>query len=247
MRIWDINPGYLNRRSLLGEHRELHGIVSIIVNGKKGYSRHPETLRWVEYGWALRMRHEQLAAEMALRGFNEKTPVTTESNQGSWPEEYLDAPHVQFALLAEKYKEKEQGRIPLPRNAQQLWSQHKYSVMARDVNLYKKIGREVANTSSSEDFSALSALLTAVLRTAPAAGGIRNALQHIWGYVSDHVPQAERKTIDRSLNKLLQSVQQGAVRKQEPYLLASTALSELGIWIRDTRCESVVIPDTIPP
>jgi len=23
MRVWDINPGYLNRQSLLGEHREL--------------------------------------------------------------------------------------------------------------------------------------------------------------------------------------------------------------------------------
>lgn len=244
MRIWDINPGYLNRQSLLGEHRELHGIVSIIINGKKGYSRHPETLRWVGYGWALTMRHELLAAEMVLRGFNEKTPVTTESNRGSWPEEYIDTPREQFALLAEKYKAKEQGRIPLPRNAQQLWSQHKYSVMARDVNLYKKIGREVANTSSTEDFSALAALLTAVLRTAPATGGIRNALQHMWGYVSDHVPHAERNTAVRSLNQLLRSVQQGAVHKQEPYLLASTALSELGIWIRDTRCDSAVIPDT---
>nr|WP_320015958.1 pyrimidine dimer DNA glycosylase/endonuclease V [uncultured Desulfobacter sp.] len=37
MRIWDLHPGYLNRRSLLGEHRELHGMASIIVNGKKGY------------------------------------------------------------------------------------------------------------------------------------------------------------------------------------------------------------------
>jgi len=35
MRIWDIHPGYLNRQSLLGEHRELHGIFSIITN-KKG-------------------------------------------------------------------------------------------------------------------------------------------------------------------------------------------------------------------
>ena len=107
MRIWDINPGYLNRQSLLGEHRELHGIVSIIVNGKKGYSKHPETLRWVGYGWALKMRHELLAAEMSLRGFNEKTPVLTTSNEGIfnegvWPEEYIDAPREQFTLLAAK-------------------------------------------------------------------------------------------------------------------------------------------------
>ena len=46
MRIWDVSPGYLNRQSLLGEHRELHGLVSILVHGKRGYSRHPETVRW---------------------------------------------------------------------------------------------------------------------------------------------------------------------------------------------------------
>ncbi|RWX46717.1 Pyrimidine dimer DNA glycosylase; DNA-(apurinic or apyrimidinic site) lyase, partial [Candidatus Electrothrix communis] len=166
MRIWDINPGYLNRQSLLGEHRELHGIVSIIVNGKKGYSKHPETLRWVGYEWALKMRHELLAAEMSLRGFNEKTPVMISSNEGKegvWPEEYIDAPREQFTLLAGKYKKKKQGRIPLPKNGQQVWSQHKYSVMARNVPLYKKIGREVANISSldsTDEFSALAALLT---------------------------------------------------------------------------------------
>ena len=239
MRIWDINPGYLNRQSLLGEHRELHGIVSIIVNGKKGYSKHPETLRWVGYGWALKMRHELLAAEMSLRGFKEKTPVLIASNQGisnegAWPKKYLDAPREQLALLAAKYEKKEQGRIPLPKNGQQLWSQHKYSVMARDVNLYKKIGREVANTSSSdsaEDFSALATLLTETLRTAPSTGGIRNALQHMWGYISDHISRSERNTEAWSLGKLLQKVQQGALENQEPYLLASTALSELKIWI----------------
>lgn len=239
MRIWDINPGYLNRQSLLGEHRELHGIVSIIVNGKKGYSKHPETLRWVGYGWALKMRHELLAAEMSLRGFNEKTPVLTTSNEGIfnegvWPEKYIDAPREQFTLLAAKYEKKEQGRIPLPKDGQQLWSQHKYSVMARNVPLYKKIGREVANTSSpdsADEFSALATLLIETLRTAPSTGGIRNALQHMWGYVSDHVPRSEGNTEAWSLNKLLQGVQQGALENQEPYLLASTALSELKIWI----------------
>ncbi|MCI5164356.1 MAG: DUF1722 domain-containing protein [Candidatus Electrothrix sp. AX5] len=242
MRIWDLNPGYLNRQSLLGEHRELHGIVSIIVNGKKGYSKHPETLRWVDYGWALKMRHELLAAEMSLRGFKEKTPVMISSNEGvfnegTWPEKYIDAPREQFTLLAAKYEKKEQGRIPLPKNAQQVWRQHKYSVMARNVQLYKKIGREVANSSSAslaEDFSALITLLTETLRTAPAPGGIRNALQHMWGYVSDHVPDSERNTEDWSLSKLLQSIQQGVLENQEPYLLASTALSELKIWLPKT-------------
>ena len=121
MRIWDIHPGYLNRQSLLGEHRELHGIVSIIVNNKKGYSKHPETVRWVGYGWALRMRHQLLAAEMSLRKFTDKSPVLMRTNKGVWPEEYIDEPAQQFKILEFKYNNKEQGRIPLPKNAQELW------------------------------------------------------------------------------------------------------------------------------
>ena len=46
MRIWDVSPKKLCRHHLLGEHRELHAIWSVLVNGKMGYARHPETLRW---------------------------------------------------------------------------------------------------------------------------------------------------------------------------------------------------------
>ena len=35
MCVWDVHPGYLNRQSLLGEHRELHGIASILSQDKK--------------------------------------------------------------------------------------------------------------------------------------------------------------------------------------------------------------------
>uniref|UniRef100_UPI0040566122 DUF1722 domain-containing protein n=2 Tax=Candidatus Electrothrix sp. TaxID=2170559 RepID=UPI0040566122 len=240
MRIWDINPGYLNNQSLLGEHRELHGILSIIVNKKKGYSRHPETLRWVGYEWALTMRHALLAAEMLLRGVKEKTPANPDVNKESWPKKYLDLPHEQFFLLAEKYREKEKGRIPLPQHCQQLWSQHKYSVMARNIPLYKSIGREVARRArpaSSKDFSRLALQLTEILRTPPTPGGIRNALQHMWGYVTDSTPgnaAPGNNTDTWSLDKLLHSVQHGALKKQESYLLASTALTELTIWLPDT-------------
>ena len=47
MRVWDINPGYLNRQSLLGEHRELQAVVVVLRDEKKGYSNHPETRRWI--------------------------------------------------------------------------------------------------------------------------------------------------------------------------------------------------------
>ena len=231
MRIWDINPGYLNRQSLLGEHRELHGIVSIIVNNKKGYSKHPETIRWINYGWALRMRHQLLAAEMSLRNFTEKSPVATCKNKGMWPEKYIDEPVQQFIILNEKYQKKEQGRIPLPKTAQELWRQHKYSILARDVNLYKILGKQVSQMSPNDDFSSLTLVLVEQLKVSPSIGGIRNTLQHMWGYVSDYASTSKCNIERWSLEELLNEIQYRVLTNQESYLLSSTALSELKVWL----------------
>jgi hypothetical protein len=70
MRIWDIRPKKLCRSHLLGEHRELHAIWSILTNCKKGYSRHPETIRWKGKLKALYKRHSRLVIEMQTRGYN---------------------------------------------------------------------------------------------------------------------------------------------------------------------------------
>ncbi len=231
MRIWDINPGYLNRASLLGEHRELHGMVSIFKNNKKGYSRHPETLRWVGYGWALRQRHRLLSAEMLLRGYHDKSPVSLRANPGQWPNTYIDVPGVQFELIRNKYIDKECGRIALPKNAQQLWSQHKYSVMARDNALYKTLGKRVASMSPRTPYAELADELTAVLRQTPSAGGIQNALLHMWGHVANFYPDDKSDIENWPLKKLLATVQTLALEQDEPYLKSSTALGELGAWL----------------
>lgn len=230
MRIWDINPGYLNRQSLLGEHRELHGIVSIIEKNKKGYSRHPETVRWVGYHWALKQRHQLLSAEMKLRGFTDKTPVFIDGNAGEWPVIYIDEPFVQFRLLEAKYFTKEQGRIPLPKSAQQLWSQHKYSILARNVNLYKQIGRDVSRLKPGEDFSELAKILTEELRIQPSSGGLINALQHMWGHISNRSSASKTEIESWSPCLLLTEIQQLALSSEEQYLYQSTALSELEVW-----------------
>ena len=75
MRIWDISPSRLCRNHLLGEHRELHAIWSVITQKKKGYSHHPETLRWKGKLSALYLRHEELVKEMTIRGYNHKSPL----------------------------------------------------------------------------------------------------------------------------------------------------------------------------
>lgn len=234
MRIWDLNPGYLNRQSLLGEHRELHGIVSILVNKKKGYAKHPETLRWVKHGWALTMRHNLLAAEMSLRGYQDKSPVDLKGNTGTWPPVYIDPPIGQLHILKNKYQDKEPGRIPLPRSGQHMWTHHKYSLLARNPDVYKQIGKEVSLMKPKDDISDLALLLTEWLKKPPTEGGIRNSLQHMWGHVSDFT-KTKNNDIDKlSLTGLLLKIQELAKEHQEAYLLSSTALSELMVWIEQS-------------
>jgi uncharacterized protein YbgA (DUF1722 family) len=230
MRIWDINPGYLNRQSLLGEHRELHGIASIIRNNKKGYARHPETLRWKGYGWALSKRHQLLAAEMALRGYVDKTPVRLRSKKGMWPETYIDPPDEQFSILSKKYIHREHGRIPLPENAQQLWSQHKYSVMARDPGAYESMGKRLASKAGKSQLSFTARELSSLLRQTPNERHIKNTLMHMWGYVSKYADLAGENIANLNPYRLLAEIRELAASHNVQYLVHSTALGEFSAW-----------------
>lgn len=231
MRVWDINPGYLNRQSLLGEHRELHAIVSIIKNNNKGYSRHPETLRWKNFGWALGQRHRLLAVEMNLRGYVDRTPVLLKTQQQKWPEVFVDPPATQFSILAGKYKDIEQGRISLPKNVQQLWAQHKYSVMARDAAEYKRIGRWVASSKTASGIIDLYPELVLLLHCPPGEGNLRNAIQHMWGYVSPYTSLSGKAIEKKTIHGLLTEIQRLVFLHDVVYLKESTALSELQAWI----------------
>ncbi len=232
MRIWDIPAGYLNRQSLLGEHRELHGILSIIANNKKGYSNHPETLRWVGFHWALNRRHDLLSSEMKLRGYNEKTPSTLKDcNDGLWTTSYIDEPFQQFDILKEKYLDKEYGRIKLPSNKQELWRQFKYSIMARNIKMYQAIGQELANKNTVLSFEHLANILEQEIRKVPTKGAIRNTLEHMWGYVSKYSSIDKAKIINLPEKELLKEIQKLVMAVEEPYLMESTALSELEVWL----------------
>jgi hypothetical protein len=225
MRIWDIDAGFLNDQSLLGEHRELHGIYSIISNNKKGYSRHPETLRWVSHLPALEARHGLLVEEMMLRGFKHHSPLTNDPTNLNWPSIFIDEPSEQYRLLKGKYKVKKQGRIPLPLNTQTLWASHKYSVMARDPSAAKKLGNQIANDEIS--FEKLSETLVRFLRIPPQSGRLANAVSHMWGYISDHSKVDPQKISDREQLLIIQEV---SMQFDVDYLLHSTALSELKFW-----------------
>ena len=230
MRIWDLHPGYLNRQSLLGEHRELHGLVSIVQHHKKGYSNHPETRRWVGLGWALKQRHKLLVAEMALRGYTDRSPVLLRSKPGVWPEIYIDEPAQQISILKQKYRDLEPGRIPLPKNAQEFWAQHKYSVMARDMAAYKSVGKWVTSKSGSQQLDGVAADITTILRSPPDQRLVENTLLHMWGYVSKHSTMPGSKLNRLSNNALLKKIQRLALSHNMTYLNESTALSELDAW-----------------
>jgi hypothetical protein len=103
MRIWDIGPEKLCRNHLLGEHRELHAIWSILTNKKKGYRNHPETKRWQGKLKALYARHKKLVEEMERRGYRHRSPLSARFARGSaLQDEFVDKRIVQRNILRNK-------------------------------------------------------------------------------------------------------------------------------------------------
>ena len=103
MRIWDLPPERLCRNHLLGEHRELHAIWSVLTNNRRGYSAHPEVLRWKGRLRALFLRHEDLVAEMLRRGYRHGSPLDPALARGASVQTvYVDLPGDQIARLRGK-------------------------------------------------------------------------------------------------------------------------------------------------
>ena len=103
MRIWDVKPEILCRSHLLGEHRELHAIWSVLTNGKTGYAKHPETIRWHGRLPALHARHERLVEEMTGRGYRHNSPLDKSLATGDRSQtEFVDSPERQVAQLRAK-------------------------------------------------------------------------------------------------------------------------------------------------
>ncbi len=118
----------------------------------------------------------------------------------------------------------ESARIPKPKTAQVLWRQHKYSVLARDPNQYKAIGKALAMGKQPIEMW-INPMLNA-LRLTPTLGGIRNAIQHMWGYVSE--PSLNKAS--SPLETLIDMTQKRAMERSSAYLIESTALSDLMCW-----------------
>ena len=72
MRMWNVDPGLMCRRHLLGEHVEMHMFVGAIRKGMpiKGYVERG----LVETG-NIGKRHDELAGEMEERGYAHNSPL----------------------------------------------------------------------------------------------------------------------------------------------------------------------------
>jgi len=220
MRIWDISPGYLNRQQLQAELQALATLSSEFPD----VFFDPVLRRWQGYQEALAWREALVLAELRLREDYCRAMVHVASAV-RWPQEFEVSPAAQLQAVG-------QGRIARPKSSQELWAQHKYSVMARDPARYRSIGKRVAQGRDG-DLANLAEELVLILREVPSPGRLFNALEHLWGYVADRATGAERQAARRSPAALLEGTVELAVRLQEPYLLASTALSDLAIFVGD--------------
>jgi hypothetical protein len=197
MRVWDVHPGYLARSSLLGEHAEIHALCSVIRGGKKGYSLHPETLRWIGRLDRLKKRHDLTVKEMALRGYRHNSPFDHGvgcDRSGSLC--YVDHPAEQFALLRKKYSRNAlSGRIPLPVFWSDFWTHHRFSLMARGPAQEREIE---ALTGTGEDRligeerSRIESVLE-LLEKPLDRGALLNVADHLWRYLEEEASAVEKE------------------------------------------------------
>ncbi len=162
---------------------------------------------------------------MLFRGYRDKTPVRVRSSPGRWPSTFVDTPGEQFALLAAKYGKTSTGRIPLPRTSHELWSHHKYSVLARDQAAYRSLAPRVSILRGREGFEELALELTNWLHKPPSTGNLLNAVQHMAGHLAGRLDSRCTTPAGR-----LSAIERQAAVEAQPYLLTQTALTELAAW-----------------
>ncbi len=113
---------------------------------------------------------------------------------------------------------------------QQLWAQHKYSVMARSPEEARRIGRDLAAMGRRAALPDLARNLVLILREAPTEGRLANAVEHMWGHVNKRATPQEASRAATGVAEMLGLTQELALKHKEKYLLESTALSDLAVF-----------------
>ncbi len=232
MRVWDVHPGYLSESRLLGEHREIHAVWTVLVEGRKGYANHPETRRWRGHLSSLYRRHEMTVAEMHLRGYNHASPLEYRDDGAGSSPGFVDSPPEQFVLLREKYDSAESGRIPLPNRASEFWAHHKYSIMARGYEKYRQVSSMSGRLGALRIIEAGEMVdeVHRIMEETAHEGSLINAWQHVIGHFKQKVPVQTREellsNLPDSADKVGRTVYLLALEHDEIYIRNSTILSD---------------------
>ena len=221
--LWDIDAGYLSSLQLNDALKSLNGLLGV----DKAAPGAALPARWRGHRDALVIRCNQVLAEMALRQLPVVSPLPMPEEAVLWPVSYSASPSAQLAEIRECNGRGQRGRISAPQSEHELWAQYKYSVLARNHEAYRHFGQLVAARGITRDELVLE--LVASTHVAPTLGGLRNAVYHMWGYVSAH---SSRNPNQSDLATLMTEIQQLAAAHKVTYLLHSTALGELAIWCR---------------
>ncbi|WP_097462029.1 DUF1722 domain-containing protein [Mangrovitalea sediminis] len=219
--IFDLDPGFLDDDWLSAQMRLLMGLSS---TGGDGRQRLPEC--WQGHEDALVLRLNQLIMEMRLRGQATPEPLALTAESVIWPTQGATPLEEQVARVGERARNGRPGRIRLPRNDHELWASYKYTVLARNHQAYLRFGQRIA--ARAIPYDRLWQEMVNVSHVAPTPGAVRNAVQHMWGYVSNF--SSVNPQID-SLRELLSEIQRLAAAHNVSYLLNSTALGELMVWV----------------
>ncbi|ABC33279.1 hypothetical protein HCH_06646 [Hahella chejuensis KCTC 2396] len=213
--LFDIDPGYLSLPQLQHQLNMLQGAI----RKPEKIQQDPHLKSWRGHVDALMTMYNLVVSEINLRQ-NSTLPYIHASGESLiWPAR----PGIP---VEEQWPQAEAGaRLPSPRNDQALWAQHKYSVMARNQGMYQSLGRAVA--AREIGLGDLAEELVAALRVPPPLGGLRNAVWHMWGYISQF---SQLKPDNTPLPTVFREIQLLAGKHQSAYLLNSTALGELAYW-----------------
>ncbi len=210
MNVLSISPAYLSDKDLLSEYNNNDNLKAVQYTSNK--------VKAIQAEVNLRKRYSQKEVFTA-----EKLTIP-----------HLTSPYEELIFLQKRYENGNGGRIPIPKNPMLLWQQHKYSVMARSIKWYKEIGRKVSVKRDTPYFKELTTTLTSILEEEPKDTSILNVLQHMWGYISDLSEIKKSRVHELSLHELLLEIQKCVISSSQKYLLHQIALSELGIWIKNS-------------
>lgn len=93
-RMWMINPKYMCRNHLLGEHKEIHQLLGTL---KKGF----RVTKYVKNNCieitSMKERHDLLVQEMESRGYNHKSPLISQEEINELSK-YLPEKHRNYKI-----------------------------------------------------------------------------------------------------------------------------------------------------